>query len=155
IYGDKRSGKGTIAKVMQAILGAGNYSSPSIGDLAERFGKAQLIGKRAAFFSDMHVGNKSDRTNIVEWLKKISGDDSVSIERKFRDGAWEGHLNLLIVMFSNELPGLEDASGALASRLVVLTMTESFYGREDKQLFTKLVPELSAIFNWALDGYDR
>jgi putative DNA primase/helicase len=56
---------------------------------------------------------------------------------------------------TNELPRLEDASGALASRFVVLRLTQSFYGREDHGLLDCFVPELPGILNWALDGWDR
>ena len=33
-------------------------------------------------------------------------------------------------MLSNEMPRLPDTSGALASRFIVLRLTESFYGKE-------------------------
>jgi putative DNA primase/helicase len=56
---------------------------------------------------------------------------------------------------SNELPRLTDSSGALASRFVVLTMRNSFLGREDLGLYDKLAAELPGIFNWSLAGYDR
>jgi putative DNA primase/helicase len=53
------------------------------------------------------------------------------------------------------LPALKDASGTIASRFILLRLTESFYGREDMNLKTKLLPELPGILNWALDGLDR
>jgi len=56
---------------------------------------------------------------------------------------------------TNELPWIEDASGALTSRFVVLTLKRSFYGQEDHNLFDKFIPELPGILNWALDGWDR
>ena len=55
---------------------------------------------------------------------------------------------------TNELPRIEDASGALASRFLVLTLHESFYGREDHGLFERFLPELPGILNWALEGWD-
>ena len=42
--------------------------------------------------------------------------------------------------------------GALASRFLVLTLHESFYGREDHGLFERFLPELPGILNWALRG---
>ena len=56
---------------------------------------------------------------------------------------------------SNELPRIADASGALNSRFIVLKMTESFLGREDRGLTKRLLGELPAILNWALDGRER
>jgi putative DNA primase/helicase len=56
---------------------------------------------------------------------------------------------------TNELPKIEDASGTLASRFLVLALAESFYGREDHGLMDKLLPELPGILLWALEGWDR
>jgi putative DNA primase/helicase len=50
---------------------------------------------------------------------------------------------------------IEDASGALASRFLILTLNESFYGREDHHLLERFIPELPGILLWALDGWDR
>jgi putative DNA primase/helicase len=59
------------------------------------------------------------------------------------------------LVLTNEIPRFTDASGALASRFVILTLTNSFYGREDTTLTDKLLVEAPAIFNWCLDGLDR
>ena len=59
------------------------------------------------------------------------------------------------MILTNELPRFTDASGALASRFVILVLTNSFYGREDPRLTDKLLEEAPGIFNWALDGLDR
>jgi phage/plasmid-associated DNA primase len=39
--------------------------------------------------------------------------------------------------------------------MIVLRMTQSFYGKEDTELATKLMKELSGIFNWAMVGQQR
>jgi putative DNA primase/helicase len=59
------------------------------------------------------------------------------------------------VVISNELPRLADASGALASRFIVLLLSNSFYGREDQTLTAKLLTELPGILNWAIQGWHR
>jgi putative DNA primase/helicase len=84
----------------------------------------------------------------------ISGEDAISIERKYK-GAWTGTLPTRIMIATNAIPRLLDASGALASRFIVLHSTESFLGREDLGLTQKLLPEAQSIFLWALEGYDR
>jgi putative DNA primase/helicase len=43
-------------------------------------------------------------------------------------------------------------SGALASRFIVLTLTKSFYGREDHTLKGALLAELPGILNWSIRG---
>jgi putative DNA primase/helicase len=53
------------------------------------------------------------------------------------------------------LPQIADASQALASRFIILTMKQSFYGREDTKLTDKLLTELPGILNWSLKGLAR
>ena len=47
-------------------------------------------------------------------------------------------LRVRFLVISNELPSLADASGALASRFIVLRLINSFYGREDQRLTERL-----------------
>jgi putative DNA primase/helicase len=59
------------------------------------------------------------------------------------------------MIMSNELPRIADASGALASRFIVLTLKRSFYGTEDLGLTDRLLRELPGILNWAIEGWRR
>ena len=59
------------------------------------------------------------------------------------------------MVLSNELPRFKDSSGAIANRLLILQMTNSFLGREDRELDGKLSGELPGILAWALEGLDR
>ena len=57
------------------------------------------------------------------------------------------------MLLTNELPKLCDASGALVSRFIVLRLTESFFGREDHDLTSRLLAELPSILLWAITGW--
>src|SRR5699024_7511371 len=59
------------------------------------------------------------------------------------------------ILSANEPPTMPDNSGAIMGRLMMLETTESWLGREDKNLLPDLKKELSSILLWALDGYDR
>jgi putative DNA primase/helicase len=154
IVGPKRSGKGTIARILTALLGRENVAGPTLSSLSQNFGLAALIGKPLAVISDARLGGRTDPQVIAERLLAISGEDSLSVDRKFLD-AWTGRLPTRFLILTNELPSLADASGALASRFIVLRMTRSFYGVEDAALTGKLLAELPAILNWAMVGRDR
>jgi putative DNA primase/helicase len=88
---------------------------------------------------------------IVERLLSISGEDALTIDIKFRDPV-TCKLTTRLMLLSNELPRLSDASGALAGRFIALRLTESFYGREDLDLTQKLLTELPGILLWAIEG---
>lgn len=97
---------------------------------------------------------KTDSTVVTERLLSISGQDAVTCDRKYRSH-WTGVLDTAIVINTNETPHLRDASGALASRFLVLETTQSFLDHEDRTLLDDLMGELPGVLNWALDGYDR
>jgi putative DNA primase/helicase len=154
LIGPKRSGKGTIGRVMTALLGQGNVVSPTLASLCTNFGLQPLIGKQLAIIGDARLSQRHDQAQIAERLLSVSGEDGISVDRKHRE-AWTGRLGTRFVIISNELPRLADASGALASRFIVLTMDRSFYGVEDHGLTDRLLGELPGILNWAIEGWQR
>ena len=91
---------------------------------------------------------------MTERLLSISGEDSLSIDRK-NTTAVESKLDVRLMLLSNELPRLSDVSGALAGRMIILRLSESWYGREDPGLFARLDPELPGILLWAIEGWRR
>lgn len=153
LVGPKRSGKGTIARVLRAMMGDANVAGPTLSSLATNFGMQSLIDRPLAIVSDARLSGRSDAGVIVERLLSITGEDVLTVDRKNRD-AWIGQLPTRIVMLTNELPRLTDTSGALASRFIVLTMQNSFYGREDTDLLDRLLPELPAILYWSMMGLE-
>ncbi len=155
LVGPKRSGKGTILRTLRRLLGTDNVTAPTLSTIAEPFGLQCLIGKYAALIGDARIKARGDKMPVVvERLLSISGEDSPNVARKnMKD--WTGRLPTRIVMSSNELPHLEDPSGAMASRFIILVLQESFIGREDLELESKLAPEMPAILNWAIEGRRR
>ena len=154
LVGPKRSGKGTIGRLLTAVHGRENVCAPTLGSLGSNFGLQPLIGKQAAIISDARLGSRSDQSVIAERLLSISGEDSLTIDRKYLSG-WTGRLGVRFLILTNELPRFNDASGALPSRFIVLVLTQSFIGREDQGLTDKLLRELPGILNWAIQGWDR
>ncbi len=151
LIGPKRSGKGTIARVLGNLVGKPNVAGPTLLSFSQNFGLQSLIGKQLGIIADARIGGKGMAT-IVERLLSISGEDCLTIDRKYMP-QWIGILKSRLMILSNELPRLTDASGALASRMIVLTMKDSFLGREDLYLGDQLESELAGIFWWAVDGY--
>jgi putative DNA primase/helicase len=121
IVGPMRSGKGTIARVLTELIGHANSCGPTLASLGTNFGLQALIGKSLAIVADARLGTTNAHANVVvERLLSISGEDALTIDRKYREH-WFGKLDTRFMILSNELPGFGDASGAIATRFVVLT----------------------------------
>ncbi len=152
--GPMRSGRGTIARLMSALIGPENVAGPRLSALATNFGLEPLVGKPLAIIGDARLSGRSDTGVIVEALLSISGEDTVTIDRKHR-APWTGKLPTRLMLLSNELPRLPDQSGALASRFLVWRFTKSFLGNEDLGLDARLAAELPSILLWAIEGWKR
>lgn len=153
IVGPTRSGKGTIARILATLVGKGNVAGPTLAGLATNFGLSPLLGKSLAIISDARLAGR-DGHQVVERLLTISGEDTIDVDRKYRD-PWTGKLPTRLMILSNELPNFGDASGVIARRFVVLNMHVSWLGKEDTELTDKLMAEMPGILNWALDGLAR
>lgn len=154
LLGPKRSGKGTILRVLDALLGRHNIASPTLSSLAGDFGLQQLLGKQLAVIPDARIGKTIDTAIVTERLLMISGEDAVTVDRKHTT-SWTGQLPARILIVTNEMPRFGDASGAIASRFIVLETRRTFFGREDRRLHEALLAELPGILLWALDGRER
>jgi putative DNA primase/helicase len=153
MVGPSRSGKGTIARVLKELVGKENLAGPTLAGLGTNFGLSTLIGKPLAVISDARLSG-NDNSQVVERLLTISGEDTIDIDRKYRE-VWTGKLPTRLVILSNELPHFGDSSGVIAKRFVLLNMRVSWLGKEDPTLFDRLVAEMPGILNWALDGLAR
>jgi putative DNA primase/helicase len=153
IIGPRRSGKGTINKVLVSLLGQHNTVAPELGELCDTFGLQPWLGKLLASFTDARAPERN-RSAVVSQLLRIVGGDTITVNRKNKE-AWNGYLPTRLVMYSNEVLQLTENSNALTGRMVVLKMTRSFFNKEDTELAHKLEAELGGIFNWAMEGLKR
>ncbi|MEX1231930.1 MAG: phage/plasmid primase, P4 family [Planctomycetaceae bacterium] len=153
MVGPKRSGKGTIARVLTKLIGSANVSGPTTSSLAGSFGLQPLIGKALAIVSDARF-HGDNIPIVVERLLCISGEDALTIDRKHMTSVTM-KLPTRFMFLTNEFPRLTDSSGALAGRFVMLRLNHTFYGKEDIGLTECLLEELPSILNWAIEGWMR
>jgi putative DNA primase/helicase len=64
IIGPIHSGKGTIARILTAMM--------------------PLLGRSLAIVSDARLGPKTDTRAVIERMLSISGEDSITVNRKFK-----------------------------------------------------------------------
>jgi putative DNA primase/helicase len=116
LIGPPRAGKGTIVRVLTALLGAANVKSPTCESLGGPFGLAPLIGMKAAVIPDARLEGRGTHA-LVERLLSISGQDALSVNRKGKMH-WDGTLGTQLWMLSNTFPGFSDASAVIATRFI-------------------------------------
>lgn len=151
MIGPPRSGKGTLLWMMEELLGPGSTASvAALSELTKTFGLEPFIGARLVVMPDVRWAAK-DAAEAVPELLSITGCDSRDVNRKNRK-VWRGRLDVRFVAASNDTPSLADASGALAGRMLTITMGKSFLGSEDPGLRDMIRAEMSGVLQWALGG---
>jgi putative DNA primase/helicase len=167
--GPKRSGKGTITHIIRRLVGEKSYCSLNFSHWTATENSQQvMLGKRVGVFPDVRL--KSARSFGLKGasghdpgglshtsqglLLTITGGDPLTVGRK-NTTAWEGQLRLKLMLISNEIPSLNDSTGALPSRFIKLKFGVSFFGREDIDLLGKLEAELPGIAVRCVAAYQR
>jgi putative DNA primase/helicase len=153
LVGAPRAGKGTIARVLTALLGAANVKSPTCESLAGPFGLAPLIGMKAAIIPDARLEGRGTHV-LVERQLSISGQDAISVNRKGKTH-WDGVLGTQLWMLSNTFPGFSDASAVITTRFVPVWLRKSWLGKEDTALTETLLDELPGILKRLMAALSR
>lgn len=149
LYGEGGNGKGTLLRVLRAMLGRASYSSISLHQLVDdRFASAGLYGKVANISGDLSSKFLSD----PQILKEITGGDSISASRKFGQ-SFEFVPYAVPVFASNEYFRTSDSSIGWRRRWEVIEFTQHVEGVAfDEQV---LLDDIAGIFNVAMDGLRR
>lgn len=153
LLGKPRGGKGTLNWLWGQMVG-GNFAAPQFKSLLDSHGLAPLQGKQLCLFPDTKMMSEKVLSEVCAILKAITGEDPLTINPKNKQQVTE-QLKIKIVIPSNDLLAIPDSSKALQARQLFLHFTESFVGKEDFQLKTKLLPEMSGIANLFLAGLRR
>lgn len=153
LLGPPRAGKGTVARIMEKLIGKENSVGTTLKTLVSNFGMHPLIDKSLCVIGDAHMENRN-ASEIVARILSITGEDSLTVDRKNRSH-WTGKIPARMMILANKAPRYSDSSGAITGRFMTLHFTQSFAGREDKTLETRLSTELAGILNWALEGLRR
>lgn len=149
-HGEGGNGKGTLMRLLRAMLGQKNYSSVSLHQLVDdRFATSGLYGKIANISGDLSSRFLSD----PQVLKEITGGDSISASRKFGQ-SFEFVPYAVPVFASNEYFRTSDSSIGWRRRWEVIEFTRRVdgLGGFDEQV---LLDDIPAIFNVAMEGLRR
>lgn len=151
LYGQPRSGKGTITRVLSNLLGT-TARTAEFSNFAGPHALEDVYGARLLTFPEVKVDQRS-RATAVGRLLSIIGNDPVQINPKGVP-AFSTTLNTRIMFASNDLPsGLADKHGGLAARLMFFETEGSWAGREDPDMENRIMAELPGILLWAIEGW--
>lgn len=124
LHGSGENGKGTLIKVITAMLGKENLAHQSLDALnGDKFAAANLFGKIANIAGDID-GTFQESTAR---FKMLTGEDRFSGEYKYGDSF--GFQNWAVPLFSaNKIPGSADVSKGYLRRWVNIEFDRQFKG---------------------------
>lgn len=160
LYGEKRTGKSSVADVLVRLLGGDDcIASSSLTALSTRFGLEPLIGKAALITSEAANTRTEADSNILKCL--ITGDLQNADRKNQPPVPFRFHGP--VVFTTNTLPKVSEETGALYDRFVVLEfnrqfteddVVETLEGHKDAITYLEATGQLPGILNWALEGYE-
>jgi putative DNA primase/helicase len=145
------SGKSTIMRVLDALIGERNICNPTIAALAEKNTLNDMTGATLAKVTDANTDDGRDTSKAASIMNAISGEDPVHVFRKFKDGI-NVKMRVRFLLSGNQYPKFGEHATAIARRLLVLPFNRCFDDVADPDLSAKLIAELPGILNWALEG---
>lgn len=150
--GQGGSGKSIKIRLLQAMLGADNYSNISLFDLGKRFMPGLLLGKLANICSDLPLVALKDEAS--EALKLIVGEDVIFHESKGQNGFFFTPF-CKMTFSTNSLPQvLDERNNAIYRRLLILRM-DNTPEHPDVNLFSKLENELPYYIKLCMEALHR
>jgi P4 family phage/plasmid primase-like protien len=152
IVGPTASGKSTMIKVIQAMLGDDSFASITPQQLIyNEYAPARLYAKKANFRSDI----PADSIKNTGMLKEIIGGDKIWANVKYKE-PFEFEPKAKHYYAANQLPKIGESDEAFFRRVMLLPVPTTVPADDrDPHLVEKLVEELPGILNWALEGMHR
>jgi len=157
LYGDPRSGKGTVLDILHHTVGADQTCATSLRALIGRFGLAPLMGKTHCMFGDIRNPIRIVLSEALEIILGVVGSDIMPVDVKCKSALPSVQLKTRFTMAMNELPAFFDQSRAVESRMIVLHHPNSHVSDADPRIKKHIIREVKQgkMINFALEGFKR
>ncbi len=155
LEGDGANGKSVYMAALEAMIGTDNCSHVPLEQFAEKFAKAQTIGKLVNLSTDV-----SELDSVAEGqLKSFTAGERMEFDRKFLPPIEAYPTARLMVAFNNR-PRFSDKSSGIWRRIILIPFTVQVPESKrvpnmDKPWWWEQSGELPAILMWAIYGLAR
>ncbi len=141
LWGPPRSGKGTFLRVLKEIAGAEHTTALSLHQLAgDRFAVGRLQYAVLNCAADLSANHIED----ISMFKMLTGGDMVPADVKYGKG-FDFECRTMFAFSSNEIPTVNDPTGAFLTRIRAYEFNSSFLGRDNPAVETAILMELPGI----------
>jgi len=150
LYGDTaRNGKSTTAKIICGLIGWGNVSTLSLGQIASENSSilTSIIGKQINFSDEI-----SSKYIESSRLTAMSSEGIVEINPKFKS-SFLHTVRAKFVVACNDLPRFKDSQG-MKHRMISIPFQHHFKEADRIERYDEILLEKEGpgILNWALKG---
>lgn len=144
MVGPGDTGKSQLKRLMELILGTGNYTGIDLREIEARFGTANIYNKRLAGSSDMSFVTIGE----LKTFKKSTGGDSIFAEFKGKDG-FEFVYGGLFWFCMNRLPKFGGDDGKWVYERIMLVKCNNVIPLkdQDRMLLDKMYMEREGIIH--------
>ncbi|WP_374460058.1 phage/plasmid primase, P4 family [Microbacterium sp.] len=127
-------GKGTFLKLIASLLGPAAYTSIPLTSFGDTFGLADLITKNVNLVDENPVGAFATKLDL--WKSCVTGDP-VKIEEKYVRAIRMRWFGFEVHCLNEMTPRVKDKSPSAARRMLLVLMTKSFTGIENRDIKNK------------------
>jgi putative DNA primase/helicase len=146
LMGAGGTGKGTMLRLVQALIGTKNYQITDLKQLEQnRFETAALYGKKAIIITD------SERySGSVDVLKRVTGGDDLRHEKKGVQQTGNFHFTGVVWIGTNEPIQSSEYTNALPRRRLSMSFDKVVPVNERRNLEEEFKPYLPGFLDWVL-----
>jgi putative DNA primase/helicase len=150
-YGSGRNGKGVFTETLGKVFAAVTTAQEAEFWEKQRNGRngslvAKLHGARLVLSSEMTAARLDEG-----FVKLFTAADLLTANQKYKP-AYDFTPTALLIMSGNDKPTIRGTDEGIWRRFRCVPWDESFIGREDKGLKTRLLAEAAGIAAWAVRG---
>ena len=151
LVGTGNNGKSVFINTISNLVGKNNTSNVSFNKLSQEYYVLDLFQKMINISGETPHGKQFN----TDMLKQVVAGDWVTGRRPYMEPMkFRPYAKHYLAM--NQAPIITDNSHGMWRRIWLIPFPRTFTEREmDRNLESKLALELSGIFNWALEGYNR